>query len=386
MGERQITDAALAPMVRLVSDVKLALLLWLLVCSVVYQRPVWIMFLFILGVPNNLILLLRWGRAHTSTLLGWRFAAFDAMSSVLIAIGGYAKPATSAIGISYLLVAALIAGVTLGNKSLYTWNTVGSIGLSITDILTAYISSGSLIILLLSLVLVSVLGKRLSRQVEIVETLVADATEARIRQAAAEERVILARDLHDTVTKSAAGVRILADILRGQTSGSIFYEQANELFIAADVLSAESRAVLDELRSAQTDDLRIRLKQDAEVWSKRADVEVTVDHFGSAVKAGSELTWQVQRILGELLSNVEKHSSASRVSIQIEGGKRLKLIVEDNGVGLPNVLLDDVSNLKSSGHYGLCGVRERVRSVYGIFELGACSGGGTRVSVEIPVP
>ena len=385
MGERQLVDAALAPMVRLISDVRLAHVLWMLSCGVIYQRPVWTLFLFFMGVPGNLVLLLRWGRAGANTVLGWRFATFDAISSLLIAMGGYANPATSAVGTSYLLVSALVAGATLGNRSLFAWGTVTAIGLSITYIQTTYISLVSLIIMAPSLAVVSILGKRLSRQVEIFETLVADATEARVRQSAAEERVILARDLHDTVAKSAAGVRMLADILRRQASGSVFSKQANELFLAADILSAESRTVLDELRSAQTDDLRVRLEQDAEVWAKRTDVEVTVNRFGPAVKAGSDLTWQVQRVLGELLSNVEKHSRARNVNVHIRGGSRLKLIVEDDGVGLPNVVLEDVSNLRSSGHYGLCGVRERVHSVDGTFELGTCSGGGTRISVEIPV-
>lgn len=385
MGERQLADAALAPMVRLISDIRLTLALLMLVYSIVEQRPVWTLFLFVSGVPCNLVFLLRWGRIGANTVLDWRFATFDAVASLLIAVEGYSKQSTSALGTSYLLISALVVGAALGSKSLYAWGVVTAVGLSTIYIQTAYISLVSFILLVLSLTVVSILGKRFSRQVEIVETLATDATEARIRQAAAEERIILARDLHDTVAKSAAGVRLLADILRNQTAGSIYSEQARELFLAADVLSAESRAVLDELRSAQTDDLRARLEQDAEVWARRADIEVFVTCFGPTVSASSELTWQAQRVLGELLSNVEKHSQANRVNVHIRGGSRLQLVVEDDGVGLPNIVLEDVSNLRSSGHYGLCGVWERVRAIDGTFELGKRTGGGTRIAIEFPV-
>ncbi|SDN10139.1 Histidine kinase-, DNA gyrase B-, and HSP90-like ATPase [Actinomyces ruminicola] len=165
---------------------------------------------------------------------------------------------------------------------------------------------------------------------------------------------------------------------------SEYARDASDLFDAADALSAEARLVLDELRSAPAGDLREQLRQDAETWASRVGADVSIGISGEEMVADAELKWQVQRILGELLANVEKHAKATAVSIGIEGKDMLQLTVEDNGIGLPRRILEDQSNLRGSGHYGLCGVRERLAAIGGRLTLAANPDGGTRAIAQIP--
>lgn len=151
--------------------------------------------------------------------------------------------------------------------------------------------------------------------------------------------------------------------------------------------------MLDELRTAPDGDLRERLVHDVETWGRRLDLDVRTELAGAAVATSSELSWQAQRALGEMLSNIEKHAQAESVLVRVTGhigddtrSSRLVLEVEDDGVGLPRRILEDPTNLRGSGHYGLCGLQERIASVGGLLSLMSRSGGGTRVLATIPLP
>jgi hypothetical protein len=67
--------------------------------------------------------------------------------------------------------------------------------------------------------------------------------------------------------------------------------------------------------------------------------------------------WQLQRVLGEALTNIEKHARATtmRFSARTEGD-RLRMEISDDGVGLDT---DGGEPLLPEGHYGLTGMRER---------------------------
>ena len=229
------------------------------------------------------------------------------------------------------------------------------------------------------------MGRRLTRQMIQVEALASDVAEARSRQAGAEERLALARDLHDTVAKSAAGLRMLSESLSQSLSGSEFDHEANQLFDAAAALSLESRAVLDELRSLPVEDLVQRLKQDVITWENRTGIPVQLSCQGTFTRLDPGTTWQAQRMVGELLSNIEKHSKANHVWFHIDCASRLLLIVEDDGVGLPKAILDDPTNLRGSGHYGLCGLKERLELLEGSITLMKRPQGGTTAQVVMPL-
>ncbi len=90
------------------------------------------------------------------------------------------------------------------------------------------------------------------------------------------------------------------------------------------------------------------------------------------------LTHALLRIIRELVINATRHGAAT--SIRVAGsleGSRLQCSVTDNGCGFnpedpPGVL---------QGHFGLQGIRERVKQLGGTFELASSPGAGTRATV-----
>ncbi|WP_176765747.1 sensor histidine kinase [Actinomyces ruminicola] len=338
------------------------------------------------AVPCSCVLLFRWGRATRRIVGSLHFVAWDGGAALILLAFGFAYGGAAApLSLGYLQVSALLMGMVAGDRVLAVWCALVTV--SAFELVQFSPSLSAMMIVTVGAALtLAWLGRRQTQQVGRVEVLAADAVEARSRQSAAEERLVLARDLHDTVAKSAAGVRMLAEALSAdlRRQESEYARDASDLFDAADALSAEARSVLDELRSGPAGDLREQLREDAETWASRVGTDVSLDVSGEEMVADAELKWQVQRILGELLANVEKHAKATAVSVRIEGGHMLQLTVEDNGVGLPRRILEDQSNLRGSGHYGLCGVRERLAAIGGQLTLAASPGGGTRAMAQIP--
>ncbi len=86
------------------------------------------------------------------------------------------------------------------------------------------------------------------------------------------------------------------------------------------------------------------------------------------------------RIALEALRNVEKHAMATRVAVRlrIEGGIRLQLLIEDNGMGFdPAAALPD--------HFGIVGIREQADLIGAEVRIESVRHQGTTVLVSLPL-
>lgn len=99
---------------------------------------------------------------------------------------------------------------------------------------------------------------------------------------------------------------------------------------------------------------------------------------GDAVHASPAVEVAVFRVAQEALTNVAKHAHATAVDVHLslhEG--RLQLTVRDDGTGLP---------VDTNGHgTGMAGMRERAALLGGQLTVGAAAGGGTQVTMDLPV-
>ena len=82
------------------------------------------------------------------------------------------------------------------------------------------------------------------------------------------------------------------------------------------------------------------------------------------------------RVAQESLTNIEKHSNATKVSVILQQmGNMLQLIIRDDGVGF------DVNSAMRKGGIGLRYMRERVEFIGGDFEIESEPGFGTEITV-----
>jgi signal transduction histidine kinase len=97
-------------------------------------------------------------------------------------------------------------------------------------------------------------------------------------------------------------------------------------------------------------------------------------------KLDLEISTALFRIFQEILTNVARHSRATRVDIELAvDEQKFELEVQDNGVGIPS------SDLNGRKSLGLLGMQERALLFGGEVSIAGSPGQGTRVFVRIPV-
>ena len=97
------------------------------------------------------------------------------------------------------------------------------------------------------------------------------------------------------------------------------------------------------------------------------------------MEPNKDVSITIFRILQETLTNVAKHSKATRVEVSLRGLEEdLELIVADNGKGISE---EELHKPKS---FGLLGIRERVDFRGGELKIVGKKGKGTKVTVRLP--
>jgi signal transduction histidine kinase len=223
-------------------------------------------------------------------------------------------------------------------------------------------------------------------------------SEANARLAAAEavecERARLAREMHDSVTKTLHGLALAAEALAASADHgdpATLKRQSILVAGAARRAAAESRELLSDLRR-RTDLTPARLDMAAEL-------ELRLREFGARTGTETELrkpqaplllpyptAHHVLTIVSEALENTHRHAHATRVRLELDttGGTALDLCIGDDGAGLPPALAPE--DLAKSGHFGLLGMTERAASLGGSLRLGRSELGGARIHLHVPLP
>ena len=205
------------------------------------------------------------------------------------------------------------------------------------------------------------------------------------QQAAADERMRIARELHDVVAHNVSLIVIQAQAL-GQTAQEPA-ARANAHTIAElgrDAMSEMHRTLelmravgAEEDRKPQPalDDLGPLLER---THAAGVNVELSVSGTPRSLPVGVGLS--AYRIVQEALTNVIKHSGSDRASVELRyGNDGLELEIVDHGGGAIAVR----SELPRSGH-GLVGMRERVALFGGSLQAGPLNGRGYRVLATLP--
>lgn len=209
----------------------------------------------------------------------------------------------------------------------------------------------------------------------------------RLREAAAsEERLRIARDLHDNFLQTLAAMKLQLErtkiVIQKDTTRAL--ECVERVHQVATRGLAEVRSYLSELRLMGPEPSRFReaITRCAEEAGGRGSFKIHLDIHGLDEAMPPEVALAAFQILRELLNNAVAHSKAEHVSVRVaaEDGK-LVMEVEDDGIGF------DVARVRaekaSQGHLGLIGVEERARQSDGTFTIASKPGKGTRATAAL---
>ncbi|WP_214465651.1 sensor histidine kinase [Microbacterium flavescens] len=199
---------------------------------------------------------------------------------------------------------------------------------------------------------------------------------------AAEERERLARDIHDTLAQSLAGLVILAERAGRQsregTADAAAATLATVEQVARDAL-AEARALV--ARTAAVPDetaLGGSIERLAERFRAQtgAAIEVRIDTTAEGLDRDRQVV--LLRCVQEGLSNVARHAHAENVTVAVRAdGGSATLEISDDGRGFDPAA--------TGAGFGIDGMGDRVALAGGTFEVDSSPGAGTTVRVRLPL-
>jgi signal transduction histidine kinase len=205
---------------------------------------------------------------------------------------------------------------------------------------------------------------------------------------AEQERLGMARELHDSLAKTVEGIALTATALqrRCAQNPAAAAELARMLADDARQAALEARELMADLRGGQPVELIPALRERAGVLSERCGTVATVEcpRPGAIDSVAPELVRELTRIFGEAVINAVTHADARRVTarVDVDAGV-LTMIVFDDGRGI--AAEPDWEALALTGHFGLIGMRERAQSLAGQLTVAPGANGGTEVRVVIPL-
>jgi len=221
----------------------------------------------------------------------------------------------------------------------------------------------------------------LRRQREGLERYLSEVTKAQ-----EQERKRIARELHDETAQDLATLLLdIEAVSRGaegpseQTLGRL-----ENLRNRAEAIMQGIRRLSHELRPDILDHLGLlpALEWLADDVGMSHGIEASVELLGTPRRLPPEVELLLFRIAQEALSNVRKHSEATRVEVRVEfGSQHVGLAVTDDGRGfaLPQTLGD----FATAGKLGILGMQERARALGGELSVKSEARKGTTVSVRV---
>ena len=199
----------------------------------------------------------------------------------------------------------------------------------------------------------------------------------RVLAAQEAERVGIARDLHDEVGQLLTGVLLELNSIAEAAPG-----HRRELDGTKEAVRRaldEVRRISSELRPEMLEHLGLvsALTELTTTFGRVSRIDVKHDFDPSLPKLAPETELAVYRIAQESLTNVARHSGASRVTIALERGPdSIVLSVGDDGRGFDGSSPEE--------HGGLRSMRERALLVDGALAIKESPRGGVEVRLEVP--
>jgi signal transduction histidine kinase len=208
------------------------------------------------------------------------------------------------------------------------------------------------------------------------------------RRKVGEERIRIARELHDLVAHQITLANAQANV-----AAHLFGTNPDKARTSLDEVVETTRHALDELRATvgllrQHDDAPtppepapgLALVPMLLESFRLAGLEVSVHHDGTAIPLPPAVDLTAYRIIQEALTNVTKHATARSAEVRLTWDtERVGISVVDDGVR-------SHSPLEHSPGYGLIGLRERTTAVGGSLTAGPRPEGGFIVTAHLPLP
>jgi len=216
----------------------------------------------------------------------------------------------------------------------------------------------------------------------------ADQRRAEAEKSRLEERQKIAGDFHDGPLQEFIGFEIRLDIVRRllERDQKAALEELRQLREQVRRQVAELRLFLRTMRPQQFEgtDLVAFARRISEDFQKDTGIPVRFSSSDAVLNCAPETCQEMMQILREALKNIQKHSRAGRVSVNLQrSGRHVEMAVDDNGAGFGfsgSFTLEELELLQ----LGPQSIKRRVRSLGGELLIESRPGHGAGLRIRIP--
>lgn len=208
----------------------------------------------------------------------------------------------------------------------------------------------------------------------------------RIRE---EERAAVSRELHDELGQILTSIKMnlvligkeLVHYLNNEKS-EYFINEIESMSLLLDRSVKSVRKIITQLRPEVLENLDLynAIEWQIKEFNSKAKIKCTFSSNCTDTSFGMEFNTAIFRIVQEALTNVARHSDATKVDVKLNcSNDELVLSVKDNGKGMENIKQIDKKS------FGLLGIRERAILLGGNSEIISAPGEGLELKISIPL-
>jgi signal transduction histidine kinase len=208
-------------------------------------------------------------------------------------------------------------------------------------------------------------------------------SEMQSAQVAMAERRIVSSFVHDQLGQNLGYIHLKLDQISADESVRSMIGIRSELERLREVANESYEIVRDILKKIQPETiphLTNLLHEHTKTVSRRAKFELEFKSTGKPVNLPTNTEQLIFFAFREIVSNVEKHANADKVSVLVTWSEHfLDISVADNGQGFEPGIVD------TGEHFGLEIMKERITSIKGRLSVNSSTGSGTVVSLSVPL-
>ena len=196
-----------------------------------------------------------------------------------------------------------------------------------------------------------------------------------------EERRAIAREIHDDIGSTLAGLKADAAWLKKRLSDdALSCEKLDDMSQLVDGAVQTANRIIQALRPGILDyGIGPALEWQAKEFAARMGIDVQFESNQEDVSVDLEQSAALFRVFQEALTNISKYAGATEVkTVLFATPTSITLEIRDNGCGLAD------GDLAKASSFGIRGMMERARSLDGWIDISGRSGHGTTVMLSIP--
>ncbi len=199
-----------------------------------------------------------------------------------------------------------------------------------------------------------------------------------------EERRRLARELHDDTIQSLISLKQKIQLVEMDYSDPPVAEALGKLSAFTERTIEDVRRMVRDLRPIYLEDLGLvaALQMLVNETNEASGIPITFENHGKERRLDPSVELALYRIVQEALSNITRHSGATRASVALRYDvAEIEVVILDNGKGFR--VPSSPAEFAPGGHYGLLGMFERATLTGGTLQVRSAPDEGAQIIINV---